>query len=118
MIGLSSIIPLLLAASAAAIDIPTTPTWPSGRCTDKSLTIPSWTIKDYVMKGGVATFQVDNRASASNDCCSFITCSPGKEICDGSASSSGKTVTWKKGAGGNNVIGVTEFWYCSDEGDK
>ncbi|OAG03828.1 uncharacterized protein CC84DRAFT_1249207 [Paraphaeosphaeria sporulosa] len=118
MMGISLIFQLLLASSAAAIDIPTTPTWPSGRCTDKSLTIPSWTIKDYVVKGGVATFQVENRASASTDCCSFITCSPGKEKCDGSAGSSGKTVTWKKGADGINVISVTEVWYCSDEGDR
>lgn len=112
------ILQLLLAYGAVAIDIPTTPTWPSERCTDKSLTIPSWTINNYQVKGGVATFKIENRASTSNDCCSFMTCSPGKETCDGSAGSSGKTVKWKKGADGNNVISVSEFWYCSDEGDK
>lgn len=118
IMGLSKVVSLLVLSSVAAIDIPTTPTWPSGRCTDKSLTIPSWVIKDYVVKGGVATFQVDNRASASIDCCAFITCSPGEEVCSGSAGSDEMQVTWKKGANGNNVVTVTEFWSCSDEGDK
>ncbi|KAF2704786.1 hypothetical protein K504DRAFT_506752 [Pleomassaria siparia CBS 279.74] len=39
---------LLLAATSAAIDIPTVPTWStSDHCTDKSLTIPSWIISNY-----------------------------------------------------------------------
>jgi hypothetical protein len=112
---------LLLASvvsSAFAIDIPSTPTWPSGRCTDKSLTIPSWTIQDYQVVNGTATFQVVNRASASTDCCAFIECSPGEESCQGSAGSNEMRVKWKKGSDGKNVIIISEFWYCSDEGDR
>jgi len=109
----------LLASAALAIDIPSTPVWPDGRCTDKSLTIPSWIVHEYVVKNGVASFQVVNRApEATGSCCAFIDCYPGKEDCEGSANSAEMRVKWRKGPGGKNVISISEFWYCADEGQK
>lgn len=108
---------VLLAYSAVAIDIPTTPTWPSGRCTDKSLSIPSWIVSDYKVVAGQATFQVDNRASASTDCCAFITCTTGQTTCQGSAGADEMVVTWTNPDNGIVEIGISEFWYCGDEGD-
>jgi hypothetical protein len=108
---------VLLSYTTLAIDIPSTPAWPNGRCTDKSLSIPSWIVSNYKVESGTATFQVDNRASASTDCCAFITCFPDKKTCDGSAGSDEMRVTWTTEDNGISVISISEFWYCGDEGD-
>ncbi|ORY10955.1 hypothetical protein BCR34DRAFT_601712 [Clohesyomyces aquaticus] len=116
--GTFAVIPLclLLASNALAITIPSTPTWPSGRCTDKSLTIPSWVIKNYKVAAGTATFRADNRASESGG--GFIECYPGKKECQSSATADQMTVTWTDGANGNKVISFSQFWVCGDEGEK
>jgi hypothetical protein len=108
------IVPFLLASTAFAIDIPSTPTWPSGRCTDKSLTIPSWVISDYKVTSGTATFSISNRAYNGFG---FVTCSPNKKQCQSSANINQLIATWAQGADGKSVITFTEFWVCGDEGD-
>lgn len=112
-----SIVSFLVAYTALAINIPSTPTWPSGRCTDKSLTIPSWIISNYKVTSGTATFRVDNRAF-SNGGIGSITCSPGKKECQSSAATNELKVTWTQEDDGKNVIGFNAFWVCEDEGDK
>lgn len=107
---------LLLAPNALAITIPSTPTWPSGRCTDKSLTMPSWIITNYKVAAGTATFRADNRASSSGG--GFIECYPGKKLCQSSATADQMTVTWTDDASGNKVITFSQFWVCGDEGEK
>ncbi|KAF1962237.1 hypothetical protein CC80DRAFT_569993 [Byssothecium circinans] len=108
---------LLLAASSHAINIPSTPTWPSGRCTDKSLTIPSWVLSQYKVSGGTTTFVVNNRAVDLTSLRARVTCSPGKTECQSSAGGDQMRATLTTGANGQPVIGITEFWSCSDEGD-
>jgi len=104
-----------LVTSTLAITIPPAPVWPSGRCTDKSLTIPSWILSNYKVVAGTATFQVLNRASEST---SFIECKSGKEKCNGSAGSSEISATWKKGEDGKPVVSISDSWYCTDAGDR
>ncbi|PVI02588.1 hypothetical protein DM02DRAFT_701397 [Periconia macrospinosa] len=107
---------LLLASNALTITIPSTPTWPSGRCTDKSLTIPSWIITNYKVAAGTATFRAVNRASTSDG--GFIECYPGTKECRSSASADQMMVTWTDGANGNAVIAFSQSWVCEDEGEK
>jgi hypothetical protein len=116
----SSVICFLLASTILAIDIPAAPTWPaSGRCTDRSLTIPSWVTRDYKVTAGVATFRVQNRASdESPDYFAHVTCQPGKSKCDSYAGSHELRIDWTVGGDGASVISLSEFWICSDEGDK
>jgi hypothetical protein len=106
----------LPASITVAIDIPSTPTWPSGGCTDKSLTIPSWIISNYKVVSGTATFKVDNRAFSYGGLGS-ITCSPGKRECQSSASANELRVSWAQREDGKTLIEFNEFWVCEDEGD-
>ncbi|OBT80155.1 hypothetical protein VF21_00671 [Pseudogymnoascus sp. 05NY08] len=105
-----------LATSALAIDIPAAPTWPSGRCTDKSLTIPSWILSEYEVSGGVTTFKVDNRAADPTGIYAIVECK-GEGLCGGSSGTSQMTVNYSKGPDGP-VISMSHFWVCGDEGDK
>ncbi|KAF2122998.1 hypothetical protein BDV96DRAFT_639549 [Lophiotrema nucula] len=105
-----------LAFITLAITIPSTPTWPDGRCTDKSLTIPSWVIWDYKVASGTATFRVDNRAHPYDGWVE-ITCSRSESQCHGSAASDELKVNWREGDNGQRVISFNEFWVCGDEGD-
>lgn len=107
---------LLLASNVHAITIPSAPTWPSGRCTDKSLTIPSWVVTNYKVAGGKATFRVDNRATSSGG--GSVECSTGKKECQSSATADQMEVTWTDGANGNKVISFSQSWSCEDEGEK
>jgi hypothetical protein len=111
------IVLILVLSTSLAINIPSTPIWPSGRCTDKSLTIPSWIVSNYKVASGTATFRVDNRAF-SNGGIGTITCSPGKRECQSSAAANELRVTWEPGENGKNVIGFSGFWVCEDEGDS
>ncbi|OAL53225.1 hypothetical protein IQ07DRAFT_585167 [Pyrenochaeta sp. DS3sAY3a] len=105
-----------LATTALGITIPPTPIWPSGRCTDKSLTIPSWLITRYKVVAGKATFVVANRAYESSST-AFIDCSPGVENCKSSAGGNEVTVKWTRGSDGRANISISHFWYCRDDGD-
>ncbi|KAF2643958.1 hypothetical protein P280DRAFT_546822 [Massarina eburnea CBS 473.64] len=115
---LSTTAALLLAASSShAINITSTPTWPDGRCTDKSLTIPSWVLSQYKVSSGTTTFVVNNRAVDPTSLSARVTCSPGKTECQSSAGGDGMRATLTTGSNGQPVIGISEFWSCSDEGD-
>jgi hypothetical protein len=106
----------LLVSNALAIEIPAVPTWPSGRCTDKSLTIPSWIISRYQVSGGTTTFRITNRAAVDTGLIADIECKP-----DGKCHTSGIDElrgTIAKDANGNPVISLGEIWVCGDEGDK
>lgn len=106
----------LLARNALAIDIPQVPAWPAGRCTDKSLTIPSWIISRYKVSGGTTTFRITNRAAVDTGLIADISCtSAGKCQTTGIDELRG---TISKDASGNPVIGLSEIWVCGDEGDK
>jgi hypothetical protein len=104
----------LAASCAAAIDIPETPVGPNGRCTDKSLTIPSWTLLNYTVVDGTASFQVENRASERTSCCAFIECYPDREECQSSAVGDNVKVRWRKGGDGETVIDIREYWICNE----
>ncbi|PVH95503.1 hypothetical protein DM02DRAFT_675463 [Periconia macrospinosa] len=109
---------LLLASSAFAIDVPAVPTWPSGRCTDKSLTIPSWIISRYEVANGVASFRITNRASDPSGLYADATCSPGKPKCSLSSGGESMSATLTTGSNGQPVVTVTDFWVCGDEGAR
>jgi len=109
---------LFLAASTYAITIPSTPTWPAGRCTDKSLTIPSWILSRYKVAGGTTTFVVNNRATDPDSLSATITCSPGKSQCQSSAGGADIRATLTAGSDGQLVVGISQFWTCGDEGDQ
>ncbi|KAK7216036.1 hypothetical protein V2G26_004039 [Clonostachys chloroleuca] len=114
---LSLLIGALWASSVAlCIEIPQTPTWPSGRCTDKSLTIPSWIITKYTVSGGTATFRVENRAADPTGLNADIECK-GTGQCQGSSGSDEMRVSLSQEAGGT-IITITELWVCGDAGDK
>jgi hypothetical protein len=92
---------------AQAITIPQVPSWPSGQCTDKSLSIPSWVIRDYKSTGaGSASFTVENRASdtsASVDCSSSTCTVSGAELTAALSSEGAAT-----------VVELKETWTCDD----
>jgi hypothetical protein len=115
-----SAVSFLLAPTLLAIDIPAAPTWPlSGRCTDRSLTIPSWVISNYTVAAGIATFRAQNRvADTSPDYFAHGTCKPGKSECDVWGGSHELKAEWTVGSEGKSVIHLNEQWLCSDEGDK
>lgn len=114
---LSLLIGALWASSVAlCIEIPQTPAWPSGRCTDKSLTIPSWIITKYTVSGGTATFRVENRAADPTGLNADIECK-GTGQCQGSSGSDEMRVSLSQEAGGT-IITITELWVCGDAGDK
>ncbi|KFY30076.1 hypothetical protein V494_08283 [Pseudogymnoascus sp. VKM F-4513 (FW-928)] len=114
--GISVFAIAALAATALAIDIPAAPTWPSGRCTDKSLTIPSWIISQYEVSGGVTTFKVDNRAADPTGLYALLECK-GEGLCGGSSGSGEMTVNYAQSPDGP-VISISNVWVCGDEGDK
>ncbi|KFY31163.1 hypothetical protein V493_01339 [Pseudogymnoascus sp. VKM F-4281 (FW-2241)] len=114
--GFSILAVAALAASALAIEIPTAPTWPSGRCTDKSLTIPSWILSEYEVSDGITTFKVDSRSADPTGLYAIIECK-GEGVCSGSSGSSGMTVNYSQGLDGP-LISISHFWVCGDEGDK
>lgn len=109
---------LLLTSSALAIDVPAAPTWPSGRCTDKSLTIPSWIISRYEVANGVASFRITNRAADPTGLYADATCYPGKPQCSLSSAGESMTARLTTGADGQAVVAVTDFWICGDEGAR
>ncbi|KFZ10553.1 hypothetical protein V502_08062 [Pseudogymnoascus sp. VKM F-4520 (FW-2644)] len=114
--GVSILAVAALAASALAIDIPAAPTWPSGRCTDKSLTIPSWILSEYEVSGGVTTFKIDNRAADPTGIYAIAECK-GEGVCGGSSGTTQMTINYSKGPDGP-VISISHLWVCGDEGDK
>ena len=106
---------LSLAANALAITIPAVPTWPSsGRCTDKSLTIPSWVISNYTVSGGHTTFHVINRASEAGVTGDIDCTSSG---CQGNAANDGLRASLTAGENGT-VVTLSELWVCGDTSDK
>ena len=111
-----SVVFLLWASTALAISIPATPTWPSGRCTDKSLTIPSWVIFNYSVIADTARFQIYNRANADS-WNQWVTCPAGHTACDGEQSIRQTKLTRNKRSDGKTEIGFYEFWTCEDAGD-
>ncbi|KAF2690728.1 hypothetical protein K458DRAFT_426178 [Lentithecium fluviatile CBS 122367] len=112
------IIALVLTASTRAITIPSTPTWPSGRCTDKSLTRPSWILSQYKVSAGTTTFVVNNQATDPTSLSARVTCSLGKTECQSSAGGNQMRATLTTGPDGRPVISIFELWTCSDEGDR
>ncbi|KAK7967188.1 uncharacterized protein PG986_001465 [Apiospora aurea] len=108
-----------LVAGALALGIPAVPNWPdSGRCTDKSLTIPSWLISDYEVVAGTTTFKVNNRASEKTPYSADVECTP-EGVCHGSGiAADALRETISTGPDGNPVIGLTETWVCGDNSDK
>lgn len=105
----------LAAAAVSALDIPAVPTWPSGRCTDKSLTIPSWIISKYRVSNGTTAFRIDNRAADPNGLIADIECTP-----SGACQTSGNDElrgSISQGPDGP-VITLSEVWVCADAGDK
>lgn len=110
LIGLAA-----LAAAALAIEIPETPTWQSGRCTDKSLTIPSWIISRYKVEDGTTSYRVVNRAADPTGLIADVTCTP-----DGSCQTTGIDeihATISQTSEGT-VLSLQEIWVCGDSGDK
>lgn len=105
----------VLAVNTLAIDLPAVPTWPSGRCTDKSLTIPSWIISNYKVSGGTTTFRVDNRAADPTGLIADIECTSNGE-CQGTGNDElhGSISQSPNGP----VITLSEIWVCGDAGDK
>ncbi|KAK6849100.1 hypothetical protein PG995_012933 [Apiospora arundinis] len=110
---------VLVATGALAIDIPAAPVWPTaGRCTDKSLTIPSWIISDFKVVGGTTTFKVNNRASEKTPYAADVECTAAG-VCQGTGiAADALRETISKGPDGNTVIGLTETWVCADNSDK
>ncbi|KAH6847021.1 hypothetical protein B0I37DRAFT_430236 [Chaetomium sp. MPI-CAGE-AT-0009] len=100
---------LMLAHLAFTIDIPATPMWPSGQCTDKSLTIPSWIISDYKSSSGATTFSVANRAS---DTAGSVSCASSACTVSGSAKLSASLLSDSAGP----LVTLEEGWNCSDLG--
>lgn len=105
-----------LAVNVLAIDIPATPTWPSGQCTDKSLTVPSWIISKYTVSGGTTTFRVDNRAADPNGLITDIECDSSSGACQGSGNDEIRA-SISQGSSGP-VITLSEIWVCGDSGDQ
>lgn len=105
-----------LAVSALAIDIPAEPIWPTGRCTDKSLTIPSWILSQYEVSDGVTTFKIDNRAADPTGIYAIAECK-GEGQCGGSSGTAEMTINYSQGPDGP-VISLSHVWVCGDEGDK
>lgn len=104
-----------LAVGVFAIDIPAVPTWTSGRCTDKSITIPSWIISNYKVSGGTTTFRVDNRAADPKGLIGDIECTPeGK--CQTTGNDELRGVISHSAEG--TVISLSEIWVCGDAGEK
>lgn len=116
MIGSKLIVAAVFAVNTLAINLPVAPTWPSGRCTDKSLTIPSWIIHDYKVSGGTTVFIYDNRAAVPNGLLQEITCLPDGN-CQGTAGSDLMRASISQSSNGP-VITLSEIWVCGDAGDK
>lgn len=104
-----------LATVSLAINIPAVPTWPSGRCTDKSLTIPSWYVSNYTVVGGTTKFTVQNRANPSWALFTLECKADG--ACQGNAASDQFRARIARGTDGKPVVHMTEVWVCNDEGD-
>ncbi|KAF2468360.1 uncharacterized protein BDR25DRAFT_373427 [Lindgomyces ingoldianus] len=108
---------LFLAAVSLAIEIPAVPTWPtSGRCTDKSLTIPSWIITKYKVSGGTTTFQIANRAAEVATDIGHIECTADNK-CSGYGIDELRA-TISTGSDGRRIVGVSQLWQCGETGDK
>lgn len=104
-----------LAVACAAIDIPDVPVWPSGRCTDKSLTIPSWIISRYKVVDGTTSFRVDNRAADPTGLIADIECTPDGN-CQGTGNDELRGSISQSDDG--PVITLSEIWVCGDTGDR
>lgn len=108
--GKISLLVAALAATSQAIDIPAVPTWPAGRCTDKSLSIPSWTISGYKQSQGTVTFQVENRANGVKTAveCSSTSCTSNNPKLSASVAvgTSGPIVT------------IRDAWTCTDAEER
>ena len=104
-----------VASSVLAIDIPAVPTWGSGSCTDKSLTIPSWIISKYKVVGGVTTFHIDNRAADPTGLSADMKCNA-KGKCQGTGNDELRASISTES--GTPVVTLSEVWVCSDAGDK
>lgn len=104
-----------LVVACAAIDIPEVPVWPSGRCTDKSLTIPSWIISRYKVVDGTTSFRIDNRAADPTGLIADIECTP-EGNCQGTGNDELRGSISQSDAG--SVITLSEIWVCGDTGDR
>ena len=109
----------LLATGSLALEIIPAPVWPaSERCTDKSLTIPSWVISKYKVTGGNTYFHAENRAHTSGESqVGNFDCTPDGK-CQPWAASSQWTASISKDASGNPVVSLSELWMCGDTVDK
>jgi len=91
-----------------SVTIPPAPIWPPGKCIDKSLSIPSWVIRDFKSTAqGSATFSVTNRAS---DTSGSVRCASSACTVSGNAALS---VSMSSGSG-NPVVTLKEAWMCND----
>lgn len=90
---------------AHGIDIPAVPSWPSGECTDKSLTIPSWIVSNFTSgSDGSSSFSVTNRAADTS----------AEVTCDSSACTVSGGATLSASVSSGPVVTLTESWTCSD----
>lgn len=111
----ASLVIAALAASSLGIDVPAVPTWPSGRCTDKSLTIPSWIISNYKVSDGTTTFRVDNRAADPTGLIADMECTSDGE-CIGTGNDELHAEISQSGE--EAIVILSEVWVCDDAGDK
>ena len=116
MVGSVLLVAAVLTANTLAIDILAVPTWPSGRCTDKSLTIPSWIISNYKVSGGTTTFRADNRAADPTGLIADLTCTTSNGECQGTGNDELRGSISQSPNG--PVITLSEIWVCGDAGDK
>jgi hypothetical protein len=106
---LTSCAALVLVHLALALDFPRAPVWPSGACTDKSLTIPSWTISNYKSSSSATTFSFANNAAGT---AGWVSCSSSACTVSGDAKLS---VSLSSDSGGP-LVSLKESWDCSDLG--
>ncbi|KAI0473192.1 hypothetical protein GGR56DRAFT_604082 [Xylariaceae sp. FL0804] len=111
--GLAVFLGLAARAQSQLIAFPAVPTWGSGLCTDKSLTIPSWIVSDFATDGSSSSFDVANRAVGTTY---TVSCAAGAaSAC--SVSGDGNltaAVTSSTGSGSTPVVSLAESWSCSD----
>ena len=100
---------LALLATVSRAENPPTSLWPAEACTDKSFSIPSWTIRDFASNASVS-FTLTNRVTEES---SSLSCPISAGECTGIKGDELKVTVQIND--GSAQISVEDAWTCNDK---